>query len=185
MNLTHHFLLSMPQMQDAHFAQSLTYICEHDERGALGVVINRTLEMNFGDILTQMDIVLDNPKIGHREVYDGGPIEPTHGLILHRTAEEQSWLGTHSFGQGICISSSRDILEDIAKGRGPREFLIALGYAGWAAGQLEDELANNAWLTCPADPNIIFSNASKSKLDQAANILGINLSQLSSETGHA
>lgn len=175
----------MPQMQDAHFAQSLTYICEHDDRGALGVVVNRTLEMNFGNILEQMDIALSNPKIAHREVFGGGPIEPTHGLILHRTLDAQSWLGTHSFGHGICISSSRDILEDIAKGLGPQEFLIALGYAGWAAGQLEDELANNAWLTCPADPDIIFSNSSTSKLDQAANLLGINLSQLSSETGHA
>ena len=175
----------MPQMQDSHFAQSLTYVCEHDERGALGVVINHTLEMDFGEILGQMDIEFDNPKIGHRKVYDGGPVEPTHGLILHRTLQNQSWLGTHSFGHGICISSSRDILEDIANGKGPQEFLIALGYAGWGAGQLEEELANNAWLTCPADPDIIFSNASISKLDQAAKILGINLSQLSTETGHA
>lgn len=172
-------------MQDSYFAQSLTYICEHDDHGALGVVINHTLELNFGDILKQMDIEFDNSKTGRREVYAGGPVEPTHGLILHRALKGQSWLGTHSFGHGICISSSRDILEDIAKGLGPQEFLIALGYAGWAAGQLEEELANNAWLSCPADSDIIFSNASTSKLDQAAKILGISLSQLSSETGHA
>ncbi len=185
MNLTHHFLLSMPQLLDSDFAQSLIYVCEHDERGALGVIINRTMEMDFGEILEQMDIDFDKSSIGHRKVFEGGPVEPTHGLILHRALQDKSWLGTHSFGHGICISSSRDILEDIAVGAGPKEFIIVLGYAGWGPDQLEQELANNAWLTCPADPDIIFSNSSISKLDQAADILGINLNQLSSESGHA
>ncbi len=185
LNLSHHFLLSMPQMLDTRFSRTLTYVCDHDERGALGLVINRRLDMDLAEIFQQMDIEQSAPWTGHREVYEGGPVDPAHGLILHHATKDQEWAGTHRFNHDICISSSRDILQDIAAGRGPEHFLVILGHAGWGPGQLEDELAENAWLTCPADPAIIFATAVENRLQKAAESLGIDLTNLSSQTGHA
>ena len=185
MNLTDHFLLSMPQMLDPSFDHTLTYICDHDERGALGLIVNRTLNLELGEVLEQMDINVDKPEIRHREVFEGGPVDPTHGLVLHLASAAKSWEMTHYFSNDMCISSSRDILQDIAIGKGPANFLVALGHAGWGPGQLEAELADNAWLTCPADPAIIFATPVEQRLEKAAESIGVNLHRLSIDTGHA
>jgi putative transcriptional regulator len=184
-NLSHHFLLSMPQMLDPSFEHTLIYICDHDERGALGLIVNRTLNMSLGEVLEQMDIEVPNPQVRHRTVYEGGPVDPTHGLVLHNEEEGQNWSGTHRFGHGLCISSSRDILEDIATGKGPSHYLVTLGHAGWSPGQLEEELSANAWLTCSADPEIMFATAVELRLQKAAALLGIDLNNISTDTGHA
>ncbi len=172
-------------MLDPNFAHTLTYICDHDERGALGLIVNRTLNLELGEVLEQMDIEVERPEIRHREVYEGGPVDPTHGLVLHQSAESRKWAGTHRFSNDMCISSSRDILQDIATGRGPANFLVTLGHAGWGPGQLEAELAENAWLTCPADITIIFATSAELRLNKAAELIGINLGNISTDTGHA
>ena len=185
MNLSHHFLLSMPQMLDPNFEHTLTYICDHDERGALGLIVNRKLNLDLGEVLEQMNIPVHDPQIRHRVIYEGGPVDPTHGLVLHQTGDSSQWAGTHQFANDMCISSSRDILEDIAIGKGPANYLVTLGHAGWGPGQLEDELSNNAWLTCSADPAIIFATPAESRLQQAARLIGIDLANLSADAGHA
>ena len=184
MNLCHHFLLSMPQMLDPNFEHTLTYICDHDERGALGLIINRTIDMYLGDVLAHMELDVADPAIHHRPVYEGGPVDPTHGLVLHPDCEKR-WNATHLLEGSICLSSSRDILEDIAAGEGPPDFLVTLGHAGWGPGQLENELAENAWLTCPADPTIMFATPPEMRLQKAAGLLGVDLNAISTDTGHA
>lgn len=172
-------------MLDPSFEHTLTYICDHDERGALGLIVNRTLNLDLGEVLEQMNISVDNPEVRHREVFEGGPVDPTHGLVLHLADGVKTWDGTHLFSHDMCISSSRDILEDIAIGKGPVNFLVALGHAGWGPGQLETELVDNAWLTCPADSSIIFATPIEQRLDKAAESLGVDLRNLSPDTGHA
>ena len=183
MNLTHHFLISMPQMQDPNFELTLTYVCDHDEHGALGIVVNRTLPISFQEVLEQTGLDTNTSLTGV-PIYEGGPVDPGHGLVLH-TDTERDWDATHHFTKPVCISSSRDILADIACGDGPDAYLLALGHAGWAPGQLENEIAENAWLTCPADLTILFGTPPADKLDAAMRSLGINFTDLSTETGHA
>lgn len=175
----------MPHMLDASFEHTLIYLCDHDERGALGIIVNRTLAMNLSEVFEQMEIEIQDPQIRHRPVYEGGPVDPTHGLVIHPPEDGKNWNGTQRFNEHICISSSRDVLEDIANGKGPVNYLVTLGHAGWGPGQLEEELGANAWLTCPADTSIFFTKPVEQRLDKAAALLGIDLSNLSSETGHA
>lgn len=175
----------MPQLQDPSFSSTLTYICEHDKRGALGVIINRPLEIRLGDIMQEMDISITHGEISQRLVFEGGPVEPGHGLVVHPSTDRDSWQGTHSFGHGVSISSSRDILVDIAQGSGPERYMVILGHAGWGPGQLEEEFAHNAWLSCPADLGILFDTPAEAKLGKAAALLGVSFSNLSTETGHA
>lgn len=185
MNLSNQFLLSMPQLQDPSFSSTLTYICEHDERGALGIIINRPLEIRLGDIMQEMDISVTRDAVSRHMVFEGGPVEPGHGLVVHPSATVDSWQGTHSFGHGVSISSSRDILVDIANGGGPERFMVILGHAGWGPGQLENEFAQNTWLSCRADLDILFDTPADAKLEKAADLLGVNFSNLSTQTGHA
>ncbi|MDO6462249.1 YqgE/AlgH family protein [Granulosicoccaceae sp. 1_MG-2023] len=183
MNLTHHFLISMPQMQDPSFEYTLTYICDHDEQGALGLVINRPLPVSFQEVIEQTGLDSHGGLTGI-PVFEGGPVDPGHGLVLH-TDSGRDWSATHHFTPPVCISSSRDVLADIAAGHGPDAYLIALGHAGWAPGQLEDEVAANAWLTCPADLTILFATPAQDKLDAAMKTLGISFADLSTDSGHA
>ncbi len=181
--LTNHFLIAMPQLQDAHFFHSVTYICQHDAEGAMGVMINRPLEMQLADIFEQLNISSSDAKFGKETVYSGGPVQPSHGFVLHRPGK--NWEGTMFISDEIALTASSDILNDIAHHNDPKERLIALGYAGWGAGQLEDELAQNAWLSVPADASIIFDLPFDQRWHAAASLLGVDISLLSDEVGHA
>lgn len=184
-NLTNHFLIAMPNMVDPYFAKSLTYICEHNEQGALGVVVNRPTEMTVGALFEQVDIPLANNELSQRAVYFGGPVQVDRGFVLHRPIG--GWQSTLVVGSEIGLTTSRDILEAMSQGNGP-EFegtLVSLGYSGWAPGQIEQELRQNAWLTVAANASIIFDLPPDARLGSAVALLGIDLASLSEEAGHA
>jgi putative transcriptional regulator len=181
-NLTNHFLIAMPGMADPNFSRSLTFVCEHNERGALGIVVNRPIEVTLGSLLQQVDIALDDRALAALPVFFGGPVQFDHGFVLHRPVG--SWKSTLPVGE-VGLTTSRDILEALAVGAGPREHFVALGYAGWAAGQLEDEIGQNGWLTVKADPDLIFTVAPELRLEMAMGTLGVNFMNLSDEAGHA
>lgn len=181
--LTDHFLIAMPALADPNFSQTVTYICEHNPDGALGIVINRPSELTLDDLLGHMDITPVGGSVGGRLVYRGGPVQRERGFVLH--SPEHDWESSLRISEGVAITTSRDILEAMAAGDGPRHSLIALGYAGWGAGQLEHEMAANAWLSGPADPDVIFERNAAERWRAAAALLGVDLSLLSSQTGHA
>jgi len=182
-NLTDHFLIAMPNLSDPNFAQSVTYICEHTDEGAMGIVVNRPLDLTLSDVLEQMDIAKGDDQTGARPVFSGGPVNIERGFVLHSAT--RPWHSTLRISPNICITTSRDILEAMAKGEGPEDTLVALGYAGWASGQLENEIAQNAWLSTPADLDIIFHLPPEQRWEAAAASLGVDLKLLSSEAGHA
>lgn len=183
-SLRGHFLLSMPHMQDPFFTQSLTYIIDHDQEGAMGIVINRPLGVELPELMVELGIDMSSDI--HIPVYGGGPVSQERGFILHRTVMTQTWESSVSLSSGVSLTSSRDILQAIAKGDGPHDGLIvALGYAGWQGGQLEQEIGNNSWLSCPADLDIMFSIPADDRLGAAAAQLGIDLSLLTAQAGHA
>ncbi len=176
----HQFLISMPHLHDPNFDGALTYICDHNEHGALGVIINKPLGIYLGEILEQLDLSgADRKDI----IYAGGPVQVDRGFVIHRP--QGDWQATLAISDGICLTTSKDILVACASDDGPAEMLVALGYAGWGAGQLENEITNNYWLNCPADDEILFRTPSDKKLEAAVAKLGINLSQLSTQAGHA
>lgn len=177
------FLIAMPGLLDPNFSRTVTYMCEHGEHGAMGIVVNRPSELRLTDVLQHMQIPESNPASGNQIVYLGGPVETERGFVLH--SHETAWDSTLEVTNTISITTSRDILEAIASGEGPDRSLVALGYAGWGAGQLEDELQNNAWLSGPADPDVIFELGVEKRWDAAAKLLGVDLSLLSTDAGHA
>jgi putative transcriptional regulator len=181
--LRDHFLLAMPTLSEGIFSHSITYICEHGESGAMGIVINQPLDLSVSEIFEhlQIDTLQD---FSDMPVMAGGPVQIDHGFVLHRSGDP-SWEASLKVTDEITLTTSRDILRAIAIDEGPREHLIALGYAGWTAGQLEQELAENSWLTLPADSNIIFSTPAERRLDDAAALLGIDMNLISGEAGHA
>lgn len=181
--LKHHFLIAMPHMEDPRFAHSVIYLCEHNEEGAMGLVINRPSGLNLGDVLEQTAPELSVPaEIGSRVVFSGGPVQAERGFVLHRGP--QQWESSLDLGP-LQLTTSRDILMDMSTGSGPTEVFVALGYASWDAGQLDQELADNVWLNCPANYQILFELAAEQRLDAAARHLGIDLNLLSSQAGHA
>ncbi|MCB1857742.1 MAG: YqgE/AlgH family protein [Gammaproteobacteria bacterium] len=182
-NLTNHFLIAMPGLQDSNFFHTVTYICEHNEDGAMGIVLNRPTDLQLEDILEQLDIKGQKAQRCSHPVYLGGPVQTERGFVLHTPGHE--WDSTTSITQEISITTSLDILRSIADGEGPEKLLIALGYAGWAPGQLEAELGANAWLNGPADSEIIFEMPSDQRWTAAARCLGVDLNLLSGEAGHA
>lgn len=182
-NLTDHFLIAMPQMSDPNFVRSVTYICAHNEDGAMGIVINRPLDMALGEVLMQMELSASAPAIAELPVYLGGPVHTDRGFVLHRPG--QRWNSTIAITADVAVSTSRDILEAIATGAGPQDALVALGYAGWGAGQLEDEMAHNAWLSGPADLDIVFKTPVELRWQRAAARLGVDLTSISHDVGHA
>lgn len=183
-NLTNQFLMSMPHLSDDHFTQTLIYVCDHTEQGAMGIVINRPLDMSLKEILNHLEI--DCSRLGERRepVFDGGPVSTERGFIIHSPTEEE-WSSSYAVTDEVSLSTSLDILESIAAGEGPERFVVALGYAGWSAGQLEEELAANHWLSCPADLDILFNTQADERLKQAAGLLGVDLSLLTSQAGHS
>ncbi|WP_100632926.1 YqgE/AlgH family protein [Pseudomonas qingdaonensis] len=181
--LKHQFLIAMPHMADPNFAHTLTYIVEHNANGAMGLVVNRPQELNLADILEQLRPDTEPPaRCIHVPIHIGGPVQTDRGFVLH--TNDKTFQVTVQL-DGLALSTSQDVLFAIADGVGPAQSLITLGYAGWEAGQLEAELADNAWLNCPFDPEIIFGMACEQRLEAAAASLGINLSLLTSQAGHA
>jgi len=183
-SLRNNFLIAMPGMADANFAHSITYLCEHNEQGAMGIVVNRALDLSFDEIFEHLDIE-DFPHGNNQRVLAGGPVQTERGFVLHRPCGRQRWQATLELTGEICLTTSRDILDAIAHGTGPRDALVALGYAGWGPGQLEQEIAENAWLTLPADAEILFAVPMERRAQAAAARLGINLDLLSSACGTA
>jgi putative transcriptional regulator len=182
-NLTHHFLIAMPAMADPHFAKSLTFVCEHNDQGALGVVVNRPTEMNLHALLEQVSIDSPHEDFKTVAIHFGGPVQVDRGFVLHTPIGE--WQSTLAVGSEIGLTTSKDILQAVARGEGPRQMLVTLGYAGWAPGQLEHELAQNAWLTVQATPQVIFELPPEERLPAAMSLLGIDYAKLSEVAGHA
>ncbi len=181
--LTNHFLIAMPQLDDPNFFHSVTYICQHDAKGAMGVMINQPMNMTLGDILEQLEINCDNETRGQQQVYFGGPVQQDRGFILH--SPSKNWQNSLLISDDIVLTTSSDILKDIARHDGPKECLVALGYAGWGAGQLEEELAQNIWLSVSASAEIIFKTTIDKRWHNAASLLGVDLQFLSDDVGHA
>lgn len=182
-NLTQHFLIAMPSMSDPHFAKSLTFVCEHNEQGALGVVVNRPTEMNLQTLLEQVSIQTSDSLCKAIPVHFGGPVQTDRGFVLHTPVGE--WQSTLAVGDSIGLTTSKDVLQAVARGAGPRQMLVTLGYAGWAPGQLEHELAQNAWLTVPAKAEVMFDLPAEERLAAAMALLGIDFAKLSEVAGHA
>jgi putative transcriptional regulator len=181
--LRDHFLLAMPSLSGGIFSHSVTYICEHGESGAMGIIINQPLDLSVDDIFEHLQI---NPRqdFSDMPVMAGGPVQIDHGFVLHRLCDTR-WEASLKVTPEITLTTSRDILRAIANASGPSDHLIALGYAGWAAGQLEQELAENSWLTLPANSDIIFSTPADQRLGAAAALLGIDMNLICGEAGHA
>ena len=182
-SLQDHFLIAMPAMGDPNFTQTVTYICEHNEHGALGIIINRPIEMQVGDILEQLSFEVADETLAEQPVLGGGPVHRDRGFVLHQS--EHAYESTLAANDGIKVTMSQDILDAVAHGQGPERVLVALGCAGWEAGQLEDELVANAWLSVPADPQIIFETPFELRWTAAAALLGVDITQMSSYAGHA
>ena len=173
----------MPGMQDPNFMRGVTLLCQHNEEGALGITINRESEYVLEDVLEQLDLECDDDSVANMPVYVGGPVHPERGFVLH--SDDRSSEATVGVGEGICVTTSRDVLEAIAHGEGPRHFLVALGYAGWEPGQLEDEMRENAWLNVMASAEIIFDLPVDQRWAQSVAQLGIDVATLQPAGGHA
>ncbi|TVP80989.1 YqgE/AlgH family protein [Thioalkalivibrio sp.] len=180
--LRDHFLIAMPSLQDGYFGHTVTYICEHGDDGAMGLVINQPIDLTLEQMLRQLDL---DPASAMTEqtVFRGGPVQPEHGFVLH--SPEKEWNGTRNLSDGLSLTTSRDILEAMALGEGPAQTLIALGYAGWGPGQLESEIAENAWLVAPASPSILFALPPYERWNAAAQLIGIDMNLISQVAGHA
>jgi len=182
--LSGHFLIAMPSLQDPNFLRTVTYVCEHNEKGAFGVIINRQLGAEISEILDQLSIPFDeNNELVKKCIHMGGPVEVERGLILHSPVGR--WDSTLVSHDDIGLTSSLDIMQEIVGETPPEHFFVVLGYAGWGAGQLEQELADNSWLHGPADKNIIFDMPLSQRWDAAAKLLGVDMALLSSDAGHA
>lgn len=180
--LTNHLLIAMPSMEDPHFAQTVTYICEHTDEGAMGITINRPLDISLREVFDQLKIESDQP-LDDLPVYSGGPVMPERGFLLHRP--HGRWESSLQVTSTIAVTTSQDILAAIARGEGPDDLLFCLGYAGWEASQLEAEMADNAWLTTPAEERILFETPPERRWYEAAKLIGIDVSLLSRSSGHA
>jgi putative transcriptional regulator len=182
--LNNQLLVAMPTLADPNFSHSVTLVCEHNARGALGIVINRPLEMRMSEVLDQLALVTENARLRDMPVLAGGPVQRDRGFVLHRPGAQQ-WESTMRVSDTLHVTTSRDVLASMARGDGPAHAVIALGYAGWEAGQLDEELLQNAWLTVPCDDSLIFDLPYEQRWHAAARLLGIELSRISSQAGRA
>lgn len=179
--LRNQFLIAMPHLKDPNFEGTISYICDHGNEGAMAIIVNRPLDIQLGDMLSQLDILA---KDLHVSVYSGGPVQAERGFVLH-SPQEKDWQSTMAVSDEISVTTSKDILQAIAQGQGPEESLVALGYAGWGAGQLEEEIANNLWITCQIDSNILFHTADDQKVVAALGRVGIDYHRIISRAGHS
>jgi putative transcriptional regulator len=182
-NLTHHFLIAMPNMVDPYFSRSLTYVCEHNDQGALGIVVNRPIDMTLAAFFERLSLDISKFEVGRLPVYFGGPVQTDRGFVLHQPVGQ--WQSTLSIRGRVGLTTSRDILEAVGRGEGPEKLLVSLGYSGWSAGQLENELKQNAWLTVEAQDSVIFDLPAEERLAAAMDLLGVSYASLSDEAGHA
>jgi putative transcriptional regulator len=182
-NLTQHFLIAMPNMADPYFSRSLTYICEHNDQGALGVVVNRPIDMTLQALFERLSLKMGDGEFADAPIYFGGPVQTDRGFVLHAPAGR--WQSTLRVGEAIGLTTSKDILEAVGRGEGPERLLVTLGYAGWSPGQLEHEISQNAWLTVEASDAIIFETPAEERLPAAMELLGLDFATLQDEAGHA
>lgn len=181
--LTGHVLIAMPGLKDPNFERGVTFLCQHNESGALGITINRAAEIRNAEVLEQLEIECPNDAWANQPVLIGGPVQRDRGFVLH--ASGGSWTSSIQVSEDIALTTSKDILEALATGEGPDRAVLALGYAGWAPGQLENEIRENSWLSGPGDPQLLFDTPMAARWTVAAERLGVNLSQLSGFAGHA
>jgi putative transcriptional regulator len=186
-DLTNQFLIAMPGMADENFAGTVVYLCEHTERGALGLVINKPIDIKLKKLFEKVELALDREELAEQPVYFGGPVQTERGFVLHEkmAADHVPYNSTLSVPGGLEMTTSKDVLEAMAGGSGPAKVLITLGYSGWQAGQLEDELGRNGWLTVDADPKVIFDTPINERYQRAVSLLGFDPRMLSQEAGHA
>lgn len=183
-NLSNHFLIAMPALMDLHFRHTVSYICEHGADGTIGIIVNRPLNITLSEVFSQINITSTLASVNETPVYYGGPVQPDRGFVIHPHTETV-WRSTIATSDEFMITTSQDILEAIACGEGPENFLIALGYAGWSKTQLEHEILENTWLTCEADAAILYNTPAAERWATAAKLLGIDINALSGDVGHA
>jgi putative transcriptional regulator len=195
-NLTHHFLIAMPGLVDSGFTKSVVYLCEHSERGALGLIINKPSELNLQHLFEKVDLPMQRPDLSNTPVFQGGPLQTERGFVLHETmhgipsagdkpSKESVYTSTMTIPGGLEMTTSRDVLEAISSGAGPSRVLVSLGYSSWSEGQLEAELADNSWLTVAADTAVIFDTPIEKRYDHALKLLGVEAWMLSPVAGRA
>ncbi|MFK7955904.1 MAG: YqgE/AlgH family protein [Lysobacterales bacterium] len=182
--LNDQLLIAMPGLDDPNFSRAVTYVCQHNESGALGITINRASELTVFDVLNQLDIECLDDNWGSQHVLVGGPVHQDRGFVLHHE-DGQKWKSSFPVTDQITLTTSKDILEGLASGTGPDMALLALGYAGWGAGQLESEMLSNSWLSSDADDQILFESALNDRWHHAAAKLGVNIDLLTGSAGHA
>ena len=191
-NLTNHFLIAMPGMEDGTFSRSVVYVCEHSERGALGLIINKPGEISLADLFAKVDLPLQRKELGVQPVFHGGPLQTERGFVLHDPVvaeglepDQTIYASTLAVPGGLEMTTSRDVLEALASGAGPRRVLVTLGYSSWGEGQLESEIARNSWLTVDADADLVFDAPVAERYDLALRLLGLQAWMLAPGAGHA
>ena len=170
-------------MTDPYFAKSLAYVCEHTEQGAMGIVVNRPISLTLSELFAQINVELKPAELEDMLVHFGGPVQTDRGFVLHEPNGE--WQSTLRINDKVELTTSKDILQAVGDGIGPRNLLVTLGYSGWSAGQLEQEISQNAWLSVPADERIMFDLPAEARLPAAMSLLGVDYATLSEEAGHA
>lgn len=181
-DLQNQFLIAMPRLEDPNFIGSVTYICQHNDDGAMGIVVNKTAGLYLGDIFEQLELSTKG-KYSKLSVMQGGPVQLERGFVLHR--DGSTWDSSYAVSNSIQLTTSKDILSALAEETGPSDFVVALGYAGWGAGQLEEEIAQNSWLTCEADHDVLFHEKREKKYALALASLGLDAAKLNGQAGHA
>jgi len=181
-HLVNHLLVALPSLVDGIFARSVALVCQHDDNGAMGVLVNLPSEYTVGEVLAQMDIPTDDQALCARTVLNGGPVHPERGFVIHD--DPRDWDSSLVVGAGLYLTTSRDILEAMARGEGPANALVTLGCAGWSAGQLESELGENSWLTVPAEAPLLFDTPLEQRWQGAAANIGVDLFRLTDYSGH-
>jgi putative transcriptional regulator len=189
-DLTNQFLIAMPGMADETFDRAVVYLCEHNEKGALGLVINKPIDIKLKNLFEKVELKLDRAELAalaEQPVFFGGPVQTERGFVLHepRNADQPAFNSTLAVPGGLEMTTSKDVLESMADGGGPERVLVTLGYSGWGAGQLEDEISRNGWLNVSADPAVIFDTPIEQRYQRAIELLGIDPRMLSQEAGHA
>ena len=191
-NLTNHFLIAMPGLEDDTFARSVVYVCEHSERGALGLIINKPGEISLADLFERVDLPLSRPELGAQPVFQGGPLQTERGFVLHDPVvaeglepDQTVYASTLAVPGGLEMTTSKDVLEALSSGGGPRRVLVTLGYSSWGEGQLESEILRNSWLTVDADASLVFEAPVEQRYDLALGLLGLQAWMLSPDIGHA
>jgi putative transcriptional regulator len=176
------FIIAMPTLADPNFFHTVAYLCQHNEEGALGIVINRSTDMKLGEIFKQMEIQVTSPASAEIPVFAGGPVQQDRGFVVHTSGGD--WHATMAVSETISLTTSRDVLEAIAAGQGPEKYLVALGYAGWGAGQLEKEIMDNAWLNTPCGTQVLFDTPVNLRWSAAADQIGVDINLLTTPAGH-